>query len=675
MADRGGYRGSGGDAKGRPWNNRGHRGGGGYGEVHAGGRHGSSGSGYAGHGRGGFSGSRGYGGGDGGGRGGGGYSSYSNNAPGDDGAGGGSGGGRSSTSLNFLAPPAAAQLPAATRRAVDAYVARFAPLVQLELDEERRLVEQRLCHWPLGRLRSEGLALTGLRAARRGSYLGKAVVRLTAAEGGELPFHKFTSGTLVTLCRQHPLEERCVEALVLDRGRGEVRLVADRVPGDVLEGFWRLDRGANITSYQRMAQALQALYKQPDAMPGPAGVAGGAGGGSYDEEDEDEEDGVGGAEGGYGATEEAGPSGNGYGGHGYGQGYGHGYGGAGGRGGRGGGYRGRGGRGGGRGHKRRRRQHEDEEDDGLPPGTHLLDVLLAPTPAAAAAAAALPAPLVPAAALEWAAANDMDPQDPREEVQGMGLNRSQVRALALALRHRVTLLQGPPGTGKTTTIVQFIRFLKQELRYPHPILAAAQSNVAVDNLLEGLVGAGVAAVRTGQPVKVREALRDATLDARILAHPARPAIEEQQAALRELQRRLPSLRGRDRGLGHRDAARAAAAVRQARADMMADILQGADVICSTCVGAGGDALQDLSFGLVVLDEGSQCCEPESLIPLVKASRHAVLVGDHCQLPPVCQSEEAGRAGLSLSLFERLMRAGVPACMLQVGCGGRGRYRR
>lgn len=64
--------------------------------------------------------------------------------------------------------------------------------------------------------------------------------------------------------------------------------------------------------------------------------------------------------------------------------------------------------------------------------------------------------------------------------------------------------------------------------YPHPILAAAQSNVAVDNLLEGLLGCGVGAVRTGQPVKVREALRDATLDARILAHPARPAIEEQQ---------------------------------------------------------------------------------------------------------------------------------------------------
>ena len=72
-----------------------------------------------------------------------------------------------------------------------------------------------------------------------------------------------------------------------------------------------------------------------------------------------------------------------------------------------------------------------------------------------------------------------------------------------------------------------------------------------------------------------------------------------QDALRDLQRRLPSLRGRDRGLGHRDVARAAAALRQARAAMMADILRGADVICSTCVGAGRCA--GVVAGLLALD--------------------------------------------------------------------------
>jgi hypothetical protein len=44
----------------------------------------------------------------------------------------------------------------------------------------------------------------------------------------------------------------------------------------------------------------------------------------------------------------------------------------------------------------------------------------------------------------------------------------------------------------------------------------------------------------------------------------------------------------------------------------------------------------------------------------------VLVGDHCQLPPVVQGQQAAQQGLQLSLFERLIQAGLPSAMLQVG---------
>jgi regulator of nonsense transcripts 1 len=50
------------------------------------------------------------------------------------------------------------------------------------------------------------------------------------------------------------------------------------------------------------------------------------------------------------------------------------------------------------------------------------------------------------------------------------------------------------------------------------------------------------------------------------------------------------------------------------------VLGSAEVVCATCVGSGGEQLAGISFPLVVLDEGSQCSEPEALIPLTKVGR-------------------------------------------------------
>ena len=69
---------------------------------------------------------------------------------------------------------------------------RLAPLVRLELQAEQDAVQQRLHTWPLARLRSEGLVLMELRGSKRGSFLGKPIVRLLAGGSGELPFHRFT---------------------------------------------------------------------------------------------------------------------------------------------------------------------------------------------------------------------------------------------------------------------------------------------------------------------------------------------------------------------------------------------------------------------------------------------------------------------------------------------------
>ena len=73
----------------------------------------------------------------------------------------------------------------------------------------------------------------------------------------------------------------------------------------------------------------------------------------------------------------------------------------------------------------------------------------------------------------------------------------------------------------------------------------------------------------------------------------------------------------------------------------------------------------MQFRSVLIDESTQATEPECMIPVVLGCRQLVLVGDHCQLGPVVMCKKAARAGLSQSLFERLVVLGIRPIRLQV----------
>jgi len=90
------------------------------------------------------------------------------------------------------------------------------------------------------------------------------------------------------------------------------------------------------------------------------------------------------------------------------------------------------------------------------------------------------------------------------------------------------------------------------------------------------------------------------------------------------------------------------------------ILQDADVVCSTLSGSGHDYMSQLPFDFetVVIDEACQCVEPASLIPLRYNATQCILVGDPMQLPPTVLSQTASRAGYDQSLFVR-MQANTP----------------
>eukprot|EP00731_Ephydatia_muelleri_P025707 Em0017g790a len=93
--------------------------------------------------------------------------------------------------------------------------------------------------------------------------------------------------------------------------------------------------------------------------------------------------------------------------------------------------------------------------------------------------------------------------------------------------------------------------------------------------------------------------------------------------------------------------------------------RNADVICCTCVGAGDSRLAKFRFRMVLIDESTQATEPECMVPVVLGSKQVVLVGDHCQLGPVIMCKKAANAGLSQSLFERLVCLGIKPIRLIV----------
>ena len=91
------------------------------------------------------------------------------------------------------------------------------------------------------------------------------------------------------------------------------------------------------------------------------------------------------------------------------------------------------------------------------------------------------------------------------------LNREQNDALAFALSARdLALIHGPPGTGKTTVLAELIL---RAVEHGERVLAAAASNMAVDNVLARLVRwPEIRLVRVGHVARVSEPLLPWTLD-------------------------------------------------------------------------------------------------------------------------------------------------------------------
>ncbi|HSN92253.1 MAG TPA: AAA domain-containing protein, partial [Anaeromyxobacteraceae bacterium] len=236
-------------------------------------------------------------------------------------------------------------------------------------------------------------------------------------------------------------------------------------------------------------------------------------------------------------------------------------------------------------------------------------------------------------------------------------NAEQAAAVDLAERAEdLALVHGPPGTGKTTVLVEIVR---RAVARGEQVLAAAPSNLAVDNLVERLAGAGVDCVRLGHPARVLPAVIGHTLEARASAHEAagiarglaEEALALRRSAARRRQRRGPGRFSEARSR-ERDARALLAEARALEARAEADVLSRAQVVLATLTGLDAAPLAGRRFPLAVVDEATQAVEPALYLALLRADR-AVLAGDPQQLPPTVLSLAAQEGGLAVSLFERL----------------------
>uniref|UniRef100_A0A7S2RGG5 Upf1 domain-containing protein n=1 Tax=Mucochytrium quahogii TaxID=96639 RepID=A0A7S2RGG5_9STRA len=225
------------------------------------------------------------------------------------------------------------------------------------------------------------------------------------------------------------------------------------------------------------------------------------------------------------------------------------------------------------------------------------------------------------------------------------LNQSQLKAIREALVKPLALIQGPPGTGKTVTSASLVYHMVKQNKAK--VLVTAPSNVAVDQLTEKIHKTGLKVVRL--VAKAREHL-ESNVEELTLHY----TIKNFAAATGGDLKRLLD---KKEEVGYLSDGETKKLVKLLRSTQNS-ILNDADVICCTCAGAGDPRLSSMKFEHVLLDEATQATEPESLIPLVMGCQQFILVGDHCQLGPVVMCKKAATAGLSTSLFERLVTNGL-----------------
>ncbi len=234
------------------------------------------------------------------------------------------------------------------------------------------------------------------------------------------------------------------------------------------------------------------------------------------------------------------------------------------------------------------------------------------------------------------------------------LNHSQKEGIEKAINSPLFLIQGPPGTGKTVTSAAIVYHLAN--LDVGKILVCAPSNIAADQLSEKIEKIGLKVVRVC--AKSRESI--STRVEHLSLHNQLRKLEGKK----EYKRFFEMLKKKEEEgnvLSNKDHEK----YKKLKKKAEEEIINECQVVVTTCISSFDKRLNSFRFPIVLIDEATQACESECILPLLHGAKHAIIVGDHCQLGPVVLCKNAAKAGLKMSLFERLVKLKIKPHMLQV----------
>lgn len=263
------------------------------------------------------------------------------------------------------------------------------------------------------------------------------------------------------------------------------------------------------------------------------------------------------------------------------------------------------------------------------------------------------------------------------------LNPEQQEAVTRSLGTDVLYVWGPPGTGKSTTLGALVA---AHVRSGNSVLVVAASNQAVDVATQKIadcldderlhggelvrVGPGLTEhlsasvrqhVRPDERVRREKARRENTRDQlerkikraetsrAALLHRARDGLADALSPVLPgtAQRRLESpLRTHQRALSE---------LEDQLVSTPSEIAAEARVVVTTAHQALLSPTRSELFDTVVIDEASTLAQPTVYLMAGRASRHAVVLGDFHQLPPVTTGNRAHDV-LTTDVFQRV---GIP----------------